>query len=222
MNRKLLWPVLVIGLGLVIAPLAMSLPAKANAGERMMGDFQPIMQPNQVATTVDYYDDVFTKLRPVALAFNKDTVARLQAYERGLTGFQKESSTFIPALATQLGMTPEQVQVYMAREFPAMMQLFQALPQMGTDFSNMVGLMEQNVGVFERVPAGLDHYEPLVHTMQGNVDDYESVSSLPNFRLFTWFFIVPGLLLVGIAGYGLYATRAPSEVEARHARPTPA
>jgi hypothetical protein len=114
------------------------------------------------------------------------------------------------------------MQVYMAREFPAMMQLFQALPQMGTDFSNMVGLMDQNVGVFERVPAGLDHYEPLVHTMQGNVDDYQSVSSLPNFRLFTWFFVVPGLLLVGIAGYGLYRTRATSEVAARHARPTPA
>lgn len=34
MNRKLLWAVLVIGLALVIAPLAMSLPSKANAGER--------------------------------------------------------------------------------------------------------------------------------------------------------------------------------------------
>ena len=223
MNRKLLWAVLVIGLTLVIAPLAMSLPAKANAGERMMGDFQPIMQPDQVAATVRYYDDVFTKLRPVALAFNEDTVARFQGYEKGLTGFQKESTQLIPALAKQMGMTPEQVQQYMAQQFPAMMQMFQALPQMGSDFQSMVGLMEQNTGVFKQVPPGLDHYEPLVHTMQGNVDDYDKVSSLPNFGLFTWFFIVPGLLLVAIAGFGLYTSRTTStEVAAHHARPTPA
>jgi hypothetical protein len=44
MNRKLLWAVFVIGLALVIAPLSMSLPSKANAGERMLKGFQPIMQ----------------------------------------------------------------------------------------------------------------------------------------------------------------------------------
>jgi len=48
MNRKLLWTVLVIGLALVIAPFALSLPSKAGAGERMLNGFQPIMQPDQV------------------------------------------------------------------------------------------------------------------------------------------------------------------------------
>ena len=51
MNRKVLWAVLVIGAALVIAPFALSLPSKAGAGERMLGDFQPIMQPDQVRTT---------------------------------------------------------------------------------------------------------------------------------------------------------------------------
>jgi hypothetical protein len=222
MNRKLLWAVLAIGLALVIAPLVLSLPGKANAGERMLGNFEPIMQPDQVATTVDYYDNVFTKLRPVALAFDDETVARFKGYQQGLTGLQQEAPELVPALARQLGMTPQQVQQYLAQDFPAMAQLFQALPQMGTDFSNMVGLMEQNTGVFARVPAGLDHYQPLVRTMQGNVDNYEQVSSLPSFRLFAWFFIVPGVLLIVLAGYGLYADRRSTTTAAGHARPTPA
>jgi hypothetical protein len=64
-------------------------------------------------------------------------------------------------------MSPQQVQQFLGQQFPAMAQLFQGLPQMGTDFSNMVGLMEQNVEVFERVTPGLDHYQSLVRTMQG-------------------------------------------------------
>jgi len=62
MNRKVLWGVLAIGLALVIAPLAMGLPGKAAAGQRMMNGFQPIMQPDQVAITADYYDNVFVPL----------------------------------------------------------------------------------------------------------------------------------------------------------------
>ena len=222
MNRKLLWAVLVIGLALVIAPLALSLPSKASAGEEMLTGFEPIMQPNQVATTADYYDNVFTKLRPVALAFNEDTVARFKTYEQGLAGLQGEAPKLIPALATQLGMTPQQVQQYLAQEFPAMAQLFQALPAMGTDFSNMVALMDQNVSVFERVPPGLDHYQPLVTTMQANVGNYDQVSSLPSFRLFTWFFVVPGVLLALLAAFGLFGGRISTRIAAHHARPTPA
>ncbi|MGZ4701907.1 MAG: hypothetical protein ACXV98_11900, partial [Ilumatobacteraceae bacterium] len=48
------------------------------------------------------------------------------------------------------------------------------------------------------------HYEPLVTTMQANVDNYNSVDSLPNFRLFTWFFVIPGLLMFGLSGWGLF------------------
>jgi hypothetical protein len=174
MNRAVLYAVLAIGLGLVVVPLAISMPGKAADGEQMMKDFDPIMQPESVATTVDYYDNVFTKLRPVALAFNADTVARFQGYQQGLTGLQAEAPKLVPTLAQQLGMSEPQVQQFLGQQFPAMAQLFQGLPQMGTDFSNMVGLMEQNTAVFERVPAGLDHYQPLVRTMEGNVGNYTS------------------------------------------------
>jgi hypothetical protein len=34
------------------------------------------------------------------------------------------------------------------------------------------------------------------------------VNSLPSFRLFTWFFVVPGILLVLLSGYGLWHEHA--------------
>ena len=43
--------------------------------------------------------------------------------------------------------------------------------------------------------------------MQGNVNDFDKLSSLPKFTLFTWFFVVPGALLVLLSGLGLYADR---------------
>jgi hypothetical protein len=225
MNRAVLSAVLAIGLALVVAPLAISMPGKAADGEQMLSDFQPIMQPESVATTVDYYDNVFTKLRPVALAFDEETVARFQGYQQGLAGLQEEAPKLVPALAQQLGMPEQQVQHFLGAQFPAMAGLLAALPQMGGDFADMVALIEQNVGVFERVPAGLDHYLPLVRTMEGNVENYESVSSLPSFDLMTWFFVVPGLLLVGLAVLGLWSehrVRTSHAVPGHRVRPTPA
>src|SRR5690349_20071043 len=63
MKGKVLWSaVLVIGLALIVVPLAISLPSKASAGQRMLDGFRPIMQPDQVATTAMYYNDVFSPL----------------------------------------------------------------------------------------------------------------------------------------------------------------
>ena len=101
-------------------------------------------------------------------------------------------------------MTPEQVQQFLATNYPAMSQMLAALPQMQTDFGSLLGMMSNNVEIFKQVPAGLTHYEPLVTTMQANVGNYNSADSLPNFRLFTWFFVIPGLLMFGLSGWGLF------------------
>jgi len=148
MDRKYLWwPILFIGLALVIAPFALSLPSKASAGERMLNNFQPIMAPASVQTTADYY-----------------------------------YKTFVPLgqLVNQMGP--------MAAQFPA---LKQAAP------------------VMARVQPGLTHYKLLVDTMQANVQNYKDVNSLPSFRLFTWFFVVPGALLVLLSGWALYPPAGP-------------
>jgi hypothetical protein len=203
MNRKVLWSVLVIGAALVIAPFALSLPGKSAAGERMLGDFQPIMQPKQVQTTAYYYNDVFTPLGKVVPAMSAANVAKFEAYVQGMKGVR---------------LTPAQMQS-MQRQFPQLAQLFGGMPTMLKDFDQLIALMKANENIFAQVPAGLAHYQPLVTTMQGNVQDYKQVNSLPDFRLFTWFFVIPGLLLVLLASIGLAQgrkLRAPSV----HLRPT--
>lgn len=221
MNRKLLGAVFAIGLALVIAPFALGLPGKAAAGERMMTGFQPIMQPDQVATTARYYDDVFVPLGTVTPMMSAQNLAKFQAYLKGFGGMQTDAAKLVPLLAQAMHMTPAQVQTLMATQLPSMAATLQNLPAMQRDFNALLGTMQQNVDIFSQVPAGLAHYEPLVTTMQANVDDYERVSSLPDFRLFTVFFVVPGVLLVLIAGYGLFGATLRGRVAFHHhARPT--
>ena len=209
MNRKLLWAFFAIGIVLFAMPLVISMPGKASAGEKMMQNFEPIMQPTNVATTVDYYDNVFVPLGDVAPALNKETVTKFQGYLRGMSGMSAEGEKLMATLAAQTGMTPEQLQAYMAKEYPSMTGLLQNMPQMQEDFGGLMTMMAANTEIFSRVPAGLAHYKPLVDTMQGNVDNYDKVSSLPNFNLFTVFFMIPGALLALLAGIGLFAGREP-------------
>jgi hypothetical protein len=222
MNRKLLWAVFVIGLTLVIMPLAISLPSKANAGERMLNGFQPIMQSSQVKTTAYYYNDVFVPLGQVTPMMSAQNLAKFQAYLKGFGGMQSDAAKLVPLLAQGLHMTPAQVQALMAKQLPAMAAMLRNLPAMQRDFGGLLGTMGQNVGIFSQVPAGLNHYKPLVTTMQANVDNYKQVNSLPSFRLFAWFFIVPGALLILLAGYGLFGGWTRTKVAAHHAHPTPA
>lgn len=185
MNRKLLWPVLVIGVALIVMPFAISLPSKASAGQTMMDNFHPIMQQASVTKTANYYNQTFTPLRPVAI---------------GGVAAAGEVPSLIGALAKPLHMTPAQVQQFLGKNFPAMAALLGNLPKL--------------VPVFTNVPPGLDHYLPLVRTMQANVSNYAKIDSLPNFRLFTWFFVVPGVLLVLLVGWPLVARRGQRAVAA--------
>jgi hypothetical protein len=222
MNRKLLWAVLGIGLGLVVAPLAMSLPSKANAGERMLNGFQPIMQPDQVQTTADYYNKVFVPLGRVTPMMSAQNLAKFQAYLKGFAGMQSDAAKLVPLLAQALHMTPAQVQALMSKQLPTMAAMLRNLPAMQRDFGGLLSTMQRNVDIFSQVPAGLRHYKPLVTTMQANVNNYKQVNSLPSFRLFAWLFIVPGALLILLASYGLFGGWTRAKVAAHRAHPTPA
>jgi hypothetical protein len=221
MNRKATWAVLVIGLALVIAPFAFGLPGKAAAGQRMMSGFEPIMQPDQVATTARYYNQIFVPLGTVTPMMSAENLAKFQAYLKGFGGMQTDAAKLVPLLAQAMHMTPAQVQQVLATQLPSMAATLQNLPAMQRDFGGLLGTMQQNVGIFSQVPAGLSHYEPLVATMQANVDNYAQVNSLPDFRLFTVFFIVPGALLILLAGYGLFGSSLRARIAFfHHARPT--
>jgi hypothetical protein len=185
MNRKMLWwGVLVIGVALIVAPLAMGLPGKAAAGERMLGDFQPIMAPAQVQRTSDSYYKVFVPLGQITPAFTAANAAKFQGYMQGM----EAAGIQIP-------------------------------PPAAKDFGGLIGMMKQAVPIASQVPAGLAHYKPLVDTMQGNVSDFQQVNSLPSFNLFAWFFFVPGILLVILAGAGLW-TGGVRHPHARELHPT--
>lgn len=207
MTRKLLWPILVVGIVLIVAPLALSMPSRAPAGQRLMDDFNPLMQPANVQKTADYYYKVFVPLGNVVPLLSKENVAKFQGYINGFAGVQTDAAKLVPALAAAMHMTPTQVQQYMAKNLPAMSAMLASLPTMQADFKGFIGAMAENVDVFARVPAGLAHYKPLVTTMQGNVADYKQVNSLPDFGLFTWFFVIPGFLLVLLSGWGLFVAR---------------
>jgi hypothetical protein len=223
MNRKLLWAVLVIGLALVIAPFALGLPGKSAAGQRMLNSFHPIMQPDQVRITADYYDHVFVPLGKVTPMMSAQNLAKFQAYMKGFTGMQNDATKLVPLLAQTLHMSPAQVQKLMAAQLPSMAAMLQNLPAIQRDFGWLLGTMQQNVGIFSRVPAGLAHYKPLVRTMEANIDNYRQVNSLPDFRLFTVSFVVPGALLILLAGYGLFGNPFARRFSVHHhARPTAA
>lgn len=210
MCRKLMIGVLAIGIVLIVAPFAMGLPGKSADGEHMIQAFAPIMEADNVQTTADYYNNVFVPLGGVVPAMTQENIDTFNAYLEGFGGLSADAQLLVPALAEATGMSTEQAGAYIADQFPAMSQMLQNLPQMQQDFTNLLGLMQANVAIFEQVPAGLDHYEPLVTTMQEQQANYQSVASLPDFRAFTWMFVVPGVLLVGLALLGLFRSGSAS------------
>jgi hypothetical protein len=165
---------------LIVAPLAFSMPSRASAGQKMLDGFRPLMQPAAVQTTVNYYDKTFTALRPVAT---------------GGVVASGEIPQLFSGLASALHMTQPQLAQFLAVNYPAMAQMLQQFPQL--------------VPVFKNVPPGLDWYKPLVTTMKAQVGNYAKVDALPNFNLFTWFFIAPGVLLVLLSGFGLVTLYRP-------------
>ena len=124
--RWVLWPVLVIGAALIVAPLAISLPSKASAGQKMLNGFHPLMQPTAVTTTVNYYDHTFTALGPVAT---------------GGVVASAEIPGLFAGLAGALHMTQPQLAGFLSTNYPALAQLLEKFPQL--------------VPVFKNVPPGL-------------------------------------------------------------------
>lgn len=95
-------------------------------------------------------------------------------------------------------------------------------PQMQKQLKPLLPMLQPVMPIFKQVPAGLQWYGPLVRTMQANVTNYQQVNSLPDFRLFTWFFVLPGALLILLAGYGLFGSGLARRSSWSHVRPTAA
>lgn len=79
------------------------------------------------------------------------------------------------------------------------LDLVPALEAAGTadDHPAIAALDEGWVGI-------VNDMTPMIGAMSDNVDNYEAVAALPPFPLFPWFFVIPGVLVTGLA---LVATR---------------
>jgi hypothetical protein len=60
----------------------------------------------------------------------------------------------------------------------------------------------------------LNDMTPMIGAMSDNVGNYQAVAALPPFPLFPWFFVIPGLLVIGLAAAG-GPGRAPRVLYAR-------
>jgi len=47
----------------------------------------------------------------------------------------------------------------------------------------------------------------LIDRMSANIDSYKAVDALPSFKLFPWFFVIPGLLITGLSAAALAAEK---------------
>ena len=103
-RRVFYWPILIIGVLLIVAPFAISLPSKASAGQAMLDNFHPIMQPASVKQTVSLYENTFLKLKPVA---------------SGGIAAAGEETALLKGLATGLHLSPPQLEQYLGGQFPA-------------------------------------------------------------------------------------------------------
>jgi hypothetical protein len=177
-SRMFHWPVLVIGVLLIVLPFAVSMPSRASAGQKLLSAFHPIMQPAAVQKTVSYDVQTFTPLGPFAT---------------GAVAAAPEVPVLIATLAAALHVPAAQV--------PALLQ------QKAPYLSGILTHFSQVVPIFKNVPPGLAWYKPIVTTMQAQQKNYAAVDALPNFNLLTWFFVIPGILLVLFAGFGLLLGR---------------
>jgi hypothetical protein len=61
---------------------------------------------------------------------------------------------------------------------------------------------------FTRQWPGIDSdMSDLLRRVHANVDNYEAVDALPSFTLFPWFFVIPGVLIAGLASLALWRPR---------------
>src|SRR5665647_1994189 len=122
---------LVVGLLLVVLPLALSLPGKAAAADPLNANLKP----------------VYTKALVTNATGALGTI--------GAMGKEMQTS-MLPALATQLKMSPEQLQTFLGTNFPATAKALQTMPATMERFNGLVKVFDNNLGNYETLkPVGL-------------------------------------------------------------------
>lgn len=130
--RQLVRPALVaavvLGVVLIVAPLVLSVPKKAQAVDNLTNAFRPAFTEAGARTARGYMDN-FTAM-----------AAELQ-------------DKALPQLAAALKMTPPQLQQFLGSNFPAVARGMSELPRALPRFEGLVTGIERNVGNFRRADA---------------------------------------------------------------------
>ncbi|MEA2156053.1 MAG: hypothetical protein QOE11_2193 [Solirubrobacteraceae bacterium] len=79
------------------------------------------------------------------------------------------------------------------------LEVVPALRRTGLDGGEIAARFPDVVRLNRRWVAILNDLTPMIGAMSDNVDNYQALTSLPPFPLFPWFFVVPGLLIAGLA-----------------------
>jgi hypothetical protein len=152
-RRWAVWTIAVIGVALIVMPVAFGMFTKAPKGAQMMGQFKPFM-------TTQRLDGYQLELKEINAGVRQTNGAVAQALYAGRGGTAAFDKAF-PSFAS------------FDQEWPAIDR-------------TMTTLMDE---------------------VQGNQGNYEAIAALPSFRLFPWFFVGPGVLLLVLALLFLWRPR---------------
>ena len=120
--------VVVVGIVFIVLILVNNLFAVGPAFEEMIDDFRPVLQ--------------------------EEALAQAQADVDGLAAAGEEFGTQIaPAMAQQLGMTPDEFGAMVQSQYPAVAQGMQALPEITATFTGLIQTLDSQRELFESADA---------------------------------------------------------------------
>ncbi|MBK5225100.1 MAG: hypothetical protein JJD96_00820 [Thermoleophilia bacterium] len=148
-NKVLSVLILIVGVALLIAPVGYKMFDRAPAGADMMKDFEPVLTRPNVTT--------------------------FQGHMQTFGGMQTDMEKMIPAFAQQMGVSEDQLNQMMQKQFPGVANGIGQMDKMGQDFSTVITVMDQNV------------------------ENFQKADQLP-MRTMPWFFVIAGGVLIVLSG----------------------
>lgn len=159
--------VTVIGAALIAVPLILSMPHKASYADTLNENLKPVY----TQALITQADSSLTTLSAMG------------------TEMQQK---MLPDLATQLNMTPDELNAFMGQNFPATSAALAGLPD------------------------SLGRFQNLVTTFDGRLSDYNTLKPV-SFVPIVWFMIGGGAALFLLGGAGVVITSKRGDRGARHA-----
>ena len=141
--------ILIVGIALIIAPVGYKMFDRAPAGADMMKDFETVLTRPNVTT--------------------------FQGHMQTFGGMQADLKKMMPALAKNMGMTEDQLNMMIQQQFSGIASGMGQMDTMGRDFSTVISVMDRNV------------------------ENFQKADQLP-MRTMPWYFVIAGVALVVLAG----------------------